>query len=67
MSDWEATVQSVIEEAEQACRYVAKHNVCNMEVSEYRDAFEVACEVCEKAIAEHVARHMDRIVGYDKR
>ena len=57
----EVVIEAVVEEAEQACRYVAKHNICNMEVGDYRDGFETACEVCEKAIADHVRRHIDRI------
>ena len=56
-------IETVVAEAEQACRYVAKHNICNMEEGDYRDGFEVACEVCEKSISDHVARHKDRIAA----
>lgn len=58
-----ATIREVVGEAEQACRYVAKHNVANMDAGDYRDGFEIACEVCEKAISEHVARHNDRVLA----
>lgn len=63
-ADREAVIEAVIAEAEQACRYVAKHNVCNMDAGEYRDGFEDGSEVCKKAIADHVRRHIDRIPAH---
>lgn len=54
----ERIIQAAIERAEQACRYVLKHQNFEGE-SEYQDGFEIACEVCEKAIAEHVRRHIE--------
>jgi len=53
--------RAIVEEAQQACRYVAKHNTANMDAGDYRDGFETACAVCEDAIASHVERHKDRI------
>lgn len=55
-------IQNCIEEAEQACRYVAKHNEHNMEESLYKDGFLLACELCEEAIGRHLLRHLDRIL-----
>lgn len=54
----ERLIQLVIERAEQACRYVLKHQEFEGD-GPYRDGFEVACEVCERAIAEHVRRHIE--------
>lgn len=53
--------RAIVEEAQQACRYVAKHNTANMDAGDYRDGFETACEVCEDVIAVHVERHKERI------
>jgi len=61
--DADELIQAVVEEAEQACRYVAKHNYDNQS-GDYREGFSIACEVCEQAIATHVARHKDRLPVY---
>ncbi|WP_343609289.1 hypothetical protein [Novosphingobium sp.] len=45
-----AGVKAGLEAAEQRCRYVAKHNSDRQEEGEYRDGFEIACEVCSQAI-----------------
>jgi len=50
-------VDLVIERAEQACRYVWKHQ--DMEASEYAQGFEIACGICEKAIKDNVMRHIE--------
>lgn len=50
-------VDAVIERAEQACRYVWKHQ--DMEASLYATGFEIACGVCEKAIRDAVMRHIE--------
>lgn len=57
-SDVDRIVRLAIERAEQACRYVLKHNEDRLEAGPYADGFEVACQVCEGAIAEHVRRHI---------
>jgi hypothetical protein len=57
-ADQERLVRLVVERAEQACRYAWKHNSDRLEHDRYADGFETGCEVCEKAIAEHVARHI---------
>lgn len=55
-------IAEVIERAEQACRYVAKHNesAASQEEreSEYLKGFLAACAICESAIRPHVERHM---------
>lgn len=58
MEEREQLIQLVIERAEQACRYVAKHQNFEGE-SPYREGFEVACTVCAAAIADHVRRHIE--------
>lgn len=57
----EQIARALAEYAEQACRYVAKHNSVNQEDGPYRDGFETACEVCEAAILPNALRHIDRI------
>lgn len=47
---------ATIERAEQACRYVLKHQN-REEDSEYWTGFEIACQLCEKAIRRHVEKH----------
>lgn len=53
-------IEEVIGRAEQACRYVEKHQNWedDGEGNRYRDGFEVACAVCEEAIRPHVERHI---------
>ena len=50
-------VEAVIERAEQACRYVLKHNEeawSGKERTDYHQGFEDACEICARAIRSHV-------------
>lgn len=46
-----AGVKAAIEDAEQRCRYVAKHVADRMEEGEARDTFELACQLCADSIA----------------
>lgn len=52
-------VRLVVERAEQACRYVVKHQDFSETDPAYADGFRVCAEVCKLAIADHVARHID--------
>lgn len=57
----ERVVNLVIERAEQACRYVLKHNTDGLRNDgdeEYGSGFKVACQVCEGAIRDQVMRHI---------
>ena len=55
-------VNLVIERAEQACRYVLKHQQFDRDEpgveTEYETGFSVACGVCEGAIRQAVMRHI---------
>jgi hypothetical protein len=54
-------VEAVIERAEQACRYVLKHNEDAWSGDErpaYHEGFEAACEICARAIRSHVLTHV---------
>lgn len=48
---------AVLGDAEQRCRYVAKHNYDRQEEGPYRDGFEIACEVCETSIRDLKTRY----------
>lgn len=54
-------VYAVIERAEQACRYMLKHNEDRWSREErsedYAKGFKIACELCAEAIRPHVMRH----------
>jgi hypothetical protein len=57
-------VDAVIERAEQACRYVLKHNETAWSgdgepSDDYKSGFEVASKVCEGAIRDAVMRHIE--------
>jgi hypothetical protein len=52
-------IEAVIERAEQACRYMLKHNQDGLEEGEYASGFEVACGACEGAIRQQVMRHIE--------
>lgn len=52
----QSVVDEIIERAEQACRYVWKHQ--EMEPGEYAQGFENACGICEKAIRASVMQHL---------
>lgn len=54
----EKLIQECIERAEQACRYALKHQDFTGACADYREGWEVAAEVCEKAIGPHVRRHL---------
>lgn len=55
----ERVVELCIERAEQACRYALKHqNFFSDDDSDYVSGWQVAAEVCEKAIAENVRKHI---------
>lgn len=54
-------VEAVIERAEQACRYVLKDNEeawSGDERTAYHQGFEAACEICARAIRNHVLTHI---------
>jgi hypothetical protein len=56
-----AIVEAVIERAEQACRHVLRHNEDAWRGDKrtaYHEGFEVACEICERAIRTHVMTHI---------
>jgi hypothetical protein len=57
-ADQKRIVHLVIERAEQACRYVLKHQDFTEDDTAYAQGFEGACSVCENAIREHVMRHV---------
>jgi hypothetical protein len=57
-ADQKRIVDLVIERAEQACRYVLKHQDFTEDDTAYAQGFEGACSVCEDAIREHVMRHI---------
>lgn len=57
----EQIVNAVIERAEQACRYVLKHQNFERDDAEHEKAYEAACSVCERAIRPHVERHMTEL------
>lgn len=52
-------VNAVIERAMQACRYARKHQTFESCDAAYKDGWEVAAEVCEGAIRDHVMRHIE--------
>ncbi len=56
-----------VERAEQACRYVLKHQEFEREapdqVGEYERGFSDACHDCERAIRPHVLRHLANAVA----
>jgi|1185.fasta_scaffold1135334_2 hypothetical protein len=57
----QTVVDAVIERAEQACRYVLKHNEeawSGDERTAYHQGFEAACEICVRAIRSHVMTHI---------
>lgn len=55
----EALVEAIIERAEQACRYALKHQSFDGDTTKgFREGWEVAAAVCERAIREHVKRHL---------
>lgn len=49
-------IDKLISRAEQACRYAVKHQ--NLGDSDYDLGFAVGGDVCEKAIREHIMRHL---------
>lgn len=55
----EDVVRLVVERAEQACRYTAKHNEDNQE-GDYANGFADACSVCEAAIRRYVERFIEK-------
>ncbi len=61
-------IDNLIARAEQACRYVLKHNEDSWDGeskdSEYASGFAVACKVCEKAIREHIVSHLAEDLGH---
>ena len=58
----EIAVNETIERAEQACRYALKHQDFMGAEPAYKEAWEVAASVCEKAIRSHVERHIQQDV-----
>jgi len=64
-----AIVDAVIERAEQACRYVLQQNEdawSGAERTAYHQGFEVACEVCARAIRSHVMTHIPADIAIQK-
>lgn len=57
-------IDAVVEEAQQACRYLGKHNETS-EASDYADGFQTACELLGTGptIADHVKRHRARVLA----
>lgn len=55
-------VAAIILRAEQACRYMLKHNEDRWSREErsedYAQGFKIACELCAEAIRPHVERHL---------
>ena len=60
----DALISAVVEEAEQTCRYLGKHN-SDSDKGDYHDGFQTACDILgtSPVIAEHVQRHKDRILA----
>lgn len=56
-------VRLVVERAEQACRYVVKHQDFSESDLAYADGFRVGSKVCEMAIADHIERHLETILS----
>jgi len=56
-------VRLVVERAEQACRYVVKHQDFSQSERAYADGFRVGSKVCEMAIANHIERHFETILS----
>jgi hypothetical protein len=52
-----------VERAEQACRYVVKHQDFSESDPAYADGFRVGSKVCEMAIADHIERHLETILS----
>jgi len=68
-SEQRAIVDAVIERAEQACRYVLKHNEdawSGDERTAYHQGFEAACEICARAIRSHVMTHIQADIAIQK-
>jgi hypothetical protein len=42
--------RKALEDAEQRCRYMAKHNEHLQEEGDYKSGFQIACELCEDSI-----------------
>jgi hypothetical protein len=64
-----AIVDAVVERAEQACRYVLKHNEEAWSAAErtaYHQGFEAACMVCSQAIRSHVMTHISADISAQK-
>lgn len=64
-----AIVDAVVERAEQACRYVLKHNEdawSGAERTAYHQGFEAACEICARAIRSHVMTHIPADIAAQK-
>jgi hypothetical protein len=64
-----AIVEAAIERAEQACRYVLKHNEeswSGQERSDYHQGFETACEVCARAVRSHILTHIAADIAVQK-
>ncbi len=51
-------IEEIISRAEQACRYALKHQNFPADMSKYQWGFSDAAVICEKAIREHVLRHL---------
>ena len=56
-------VRLVVERAEQACRYVVKHQDFSESDPAYAAGFRVGSNVCEMAIADHIERHLETILS----
>lgn len=61
----DAVILEVVEEAQQACRYLGKHNSDAAKEGPYLDGFQDACDLLGTTpiVAEHVQRHRDRIIA----
>ena len=58
-------VDETVSRAEQACRYAVKHQNFSGTNPDYESGFEIGANVCEAAIAAHVARHYHEIIKAD--
>lgn len=56
-------INLVIERAEQACRYVFKRQNFEADSGQYALGFEVACQVCERAIRRQVMSHLEKDIA----
>jgi len=61
--DVQRLVRLIVARAEQACRYAVKHQDLSDSNQEYATGFRVFGKVCESAIAEHIARHLEEDIS----